>query len=175
MLIMKSFTRTLGSWKAFTTSPVVPIILIWALLFTRFVLTCMFLKREFHSLYDIKEDTLDNSLSKADSINKVIASRERWMWYRISYKQVYMQNNMFKLRIFFLLEFFVPKIALTLSFKVTAVNCFSFIAEIRLWGSRLTWKLMEMFTQELFKVTLLNIHPTAPVSSNQSDWHRCHG
>ena len=45
---------------------------------------------------------------------------------------------MFKFRIFFLSEFFVPKIALTLSFKVTAVNCFSFIAEIRLWGSRLT-------------------------------------
>ena len=77
MLIMKSFTRTLGSWKAVTTSPVVPIILIWALLFTSFVLTSMFLKREFHYLYDNKEDTLDNSLSKADSINKVIASRER--------------------------------------------------------------------------------------------------
>ena len=38
---------------------------------------------------------------------------------------------------FFLLEFFVHKIALTLSFKVTAVNCFSFIPEISLWGSRL--------------------------------------
>ena len=38
----------------------------------------MSLKREFHSFYDIKEDTLDNSLSKADSINKVIAWLERW-------------------------------------------------------------------------------------------------
>ena len=51
----------------------------------------MSLKREFHSLYDIKQEILDNSLSKADSINNVIARRDfhvkRWMRYLFSYKQ----------------------------------------------------------------------------------------
>ena len=73
---------------------------------------------------------MDNSLSKADSINNVITWRDfhvkRWTRYLFSYKQdikeyhlqVYIQNITFKFRTFLSLEFFVDRIALTLRFKV---------------------------------------------------------